>query len=213
MELKKMKKRTQIIFIMIVAGSLSGCNLLVPFIFVGEHKRSVPAEFDKLAGKRTLVMVWAQQATLFDYPHVRLELSTYVADDIAAGVKGCDVVDPTAVEDYLRGDLQAAMDPVGVGKHFDADYVVYLELLEFQIRSANTPDLVQGRIHASVVTFDLRAEADETAQYTLSTVRVSYPENNPMLMSSRNALLVRRNTYEKFAETVARKFFKHKVDL
>ncbi|MEE9296095.1 MAG: hypothetical protein V3W34_14200 [Phycisphaerae bacterium] len=199
--------------VILAAGAVTGCNLLLPFIFVGEHKRTVPAEFHKLEGKRTLVMVWAQQATLFDYPHIRLELATYVADNIAAGVKHCDMVDPSAVEHFLQRDLDAAVDPIGTGKHFKADFVVYVELLEFQIRAPNTPDLVQGRIKASVIAFDLNAEPDEIAQYTLAPVRVLYPEHQPLLMSSRNALLVRRNTYEKFAETVARKFYEHQVDL
>ncbi len=202
----------------VVAGSIAiaalcGCNWLVPFIFVGEHKRTVPAEFNKLEGKRALVLVWAEPATLYDYPHVRIELATYVADKIRAGVKECETVDPADVEDLLQRDLDAAVDPVHTGKHFAADYVVYVELLGFQIRDPATPDLAQGRVSASVAVYDVNADPDEIGRFALTPVETVCPEHSPVLMSARNALTIRRKTYEVFSETVARKFFDHDVDL
>lgn len=195
------------------ALTLTGCNLLVPFIFIGEHKRSVPAEFSKLQGKRAVVLVWAEAATLFDYPHVRLELATYISDKIAAGVKDCELVDPQRVEDLLARNLDAAVDPVLTGKHFKADFVVYVELLKFQIREPATPDLVQAHVQAPVSVYDLTADPDETGRFTLNPVDVVCPESQPLLMSSRTALLVRQQAYERFSEKIARKFFDHKVDL
>ena len=77
----------------VMLGLLSGCNLLTPIAFLGPHQRKVAAEFDKLEGKRTLIMVWAEPETLFDYPHIRLELATYIGDKLVAGLKDCDLVD------------------------------------------------------------------------------------------------------------------------
>ncbi len=193
--------------------ALCGCNWLVPFIFVGEHKRTVPAEFNKLEGKRALVLVWAEPATLFDYPHIRTEIATYVGDRIRAGVKECEIVDPMDVEDLLQRDFDAVIDPAYTGKHFGVDYVVYIELLGFQIRDPSTPDLVQGKVSASIAVRDINADADQIGRYTLNPVNTVCPEHAPVLMSSRNALLIRRQTYELFSETVARKFYDHDVDL
>ncbi len=35
---------------LIVVPLLVSCNLLTPFVFIGEHKKKVLPEFDKLAG-------------------------------------------------------------------------------------------------------------------------------------------------------------------
>ena len=65
-----------------LTAAVAGCNWLIPGVLMTEHKRTNPAEFDKLAGKRVVVLVWAEPETLFDYPHVRLELSSYIADKL-----------------------------------------------------------------------------------------------------------------------------------
>ncbi len=197
----------------VMLGLLSGCNLLTPIAFLGPHQRKVPAEFDKLEGKRTLIMVWAEPETLFDYPHVRLELATYIGDKLAAGLKDCDLVDPRHVEDYLERTLDATFDPEKVGAQFDADAVLYVELLKFQIRDPYSPDLVRGQVNSTVTVYDLRADPDETRVYVLQPVDVLCPKNQPLLMSPRNALWVRQQTYEQLAENVARKFYEHMVEL
>ena len=208
-----MKKTAMVMTLCFAAAVSSGCSWLVPFIFLGQHQRKVAAEFDSLQGKRVAVVVWAEPATLFDYPHVRLELGSYSADKIRAGVKDCDVVDPFRVEEFLERDVDAALEPRKVGAYFEADMVVYIELLKFQIRDAEAPDLLRGRVKASVAVYDLRADPDETARFVLAPVEVVCPEHQPVLMSSRNARLIRQQAYEQFAETVARKFYEHKVDL
>lgn len=208
-----MKRNLSVGVICMLLGATIGCNWLVPFVFIGEHKKTVAAEFSKLNGKRAMVLVWAEPATLFDYPYVRRELATYISDKIEAGVEDCQLIDPARVEDYLQRSLNADIDPAKTGKHFDAEYVIYIELLTFQIRDPSTPDLVQGRIKASITAYDLTVDPDESSRFVLAPVSVSCPEHQPILMSSRNALLIRQQTYEKFSETVARKFFDHKIDL
>lgn len=208
-----MKRIALIWGLCIASGASGGCNLLVPFIFVGEHKRKVPAEFDKLEGTRAVVVVWAEPETLFDYPHVRLEMGTYTGDKIRANVKDCEIVDPFRVEEFLERSAGGTIDPRKVGAHFEADMVVYIELLEFQIRDRSAPDLLRGRVKASLSVYDLRADPDEISRFVLESVDVAYPENQPVLMSSRNAHLIRQQTYDLFSEKVARKFYDHKVDL
>lgn len=186
---------------------LAGCNLLIPLMLMQEHKRTVPPEFSKLKGKRTMVLIWAEPETLFDYPHVRLELSTYISDKIRAQVPEVTLVEPLKVEDHIQKTLDADADPQHLGKHFDAEMVVYLELLEFQVRDPGMPDLVQARIGASVAVYDLTADPDETRCYELAPVHVAEPQNNALLISRANIMQVRQEAYLKFAETVARKFY------
>ena len=196
---------------------LGACNLLTPLAFFGEHKKKVAPEFDKLADQRVAILVWTDAATLFDYPFARFEIATYVGDkltvEMAQRQLGTVVVDPRDVDDFLQRNLDAQIDPRAVGQEFDADYVVYVEVLKFQVRSPEEPQFLRGLISASVSVHDLRADPDQPQRYELAPVDCAYPEGQPVLFTATNSPLVREALYRKFAEQVARKFYEHTVDL
>ena len=203
--------------LLVVLPLVASCNLLTPLIFVGEHTKKILPEFDKLPGTRVAVLVWTEPATLFDYPHTRFELATYVGDKLHTEMNhrklGTRVVDPRDVEDFIQKQPDAQIDPYAVGRELDADYVIFIELLEFQIRDPEEPQFLRGRIHASVAVHDVRADPDRRRRFELTPVDCLYPDAQPVLLSRTNAPLIREATYRKFAELVARKFYEHNVDL
>ena len=196
---------------------LASCSLLTPLVFVGEHKKTISAEFDKLAGSRVAILVWTDPATLFDYPHARFELATYLGDKLGAELgqrhRGTGIVDPRDVEDFLQRDVDAQINPQSVGRQFDVDYVLYVEVYEFQMRDPQTPQFLRGRINASIAVHDMRADPDTLRRYELTLVECVYPEGGPAVLSATNAPLVRMSTYRMFAEQVARKFYAYSVNL
>lgn len=202
---------------LVLAPLAASCNLLTPLIFVGEHKKTIAPEFDKLANNRVAILVWADQSTLFDYPYARLELATYVGDKLFAEMTqrhlGTDVVSPADVEDYLQKNVSALIEPKTVGEEFDADYVIYLEVLEFQIRDVDQPQLLRGKIHATVTVYDIRSETEIPTTFELAPVHCVHPKRGPVLLTATNSPQIRETTYHKFSELVARKFYEYSVDL
>lgn len=198
--------------ITLLFSSIAGCNWLMPLIFL-EHKERIPAEFDKLDGKRTAIVAWAAQETLFDYPHVRMELNLHIADRLWTHLDKPDLIDGRTIEDHLERSLSNSVDPEEIGKKFDCDYVIYLELLEFQMRDPDAPDFLRAKIAASVTVYDMRVDPDEPRQFELAAVTALYPEDLPLLFNDTNAVVVRKQAYEKFAEMVARKFYDYEVDM
>lgn len=202
---------------MLTALMLTSCNLLTPIIFVGEHRKRVFPEFDKLAHSRVAILVWTEAATLFDYPHVRFELASYIADkmdyEMSERKLKTEMVDPRDVEDFLQKNLDAQVDPQMVGRQFQADYVIYMEIIKFQIRDPAEPHFLQGKIHASVVVYDMRADKDQRQYYELTEVKSFFPDSAPVLMTANNSVMIREATYRKFAEEVARKFYEHTIEL
>jgi len=201
-----------LLFLPLLAAS---CNLLTPLAVLVEPTKKVAAEFDKLPGKRVAVLVWTEPATLFDYPHTRFELATYVGDKLHSEMGqrelATEVVDPRDVEDFIQKNVGAQIDPYAVGKKFNADYVVFLELLQFQLRDPMAPQFLRGRIEASVTVHDVRADAASQRRFDLITVQCEYPDDAPVPLSATNAPLIREATYHKFAEQVARKFYEHTI--
>ncbi len=202
---------------MALAACTLGCNLLVPIVFIGDHKQKVVPEFDKLAGRRVAVLVWTEPATLFDYQYARLELATYVSDKLQSEMTqrklGTEVVRARLVEEFLQSNIGAEVDPTGVGRHFKTDFVIFIEVLRFQIRDPGEPQLLQGHVEAAISVHDLRAEPGGLRRFELIPVSCMYPEGQPTMLSRTNAALVREETYRKFAELVSRKFYEYSVDL
>jgi hypothetical protein len=196
---------------------LTGCNLLTPLVFVGDHKKRIPAEFDKLAGSRVAVAVWLDQAVLFDYPHARFELATYISDKLNAELgqrkQIVDLVDPRDVEDFIQKNYSARVDPDLIGRKFNADYVIYVEVVRFQFRDPRHPQLLRGQIDSSVAVHHVKASPDRSRRFELTPVRCVHPDKGPVTMSATNSPLIREATYRKFAEEVARKFYEHTVEL
>lgn len=193
---------------------LPACNLLVPLALVGEHKKKILPEFDKLPGARVAVLVWTDPATLFDYPYARFELATFVSDkldyELTQRKQTAEVVDPRDIEDFLQKNLDARVDPRLVGKRFKVDYVIYLQVLEFQIRSPDEPQFLRGRIEASVTVLALEGAGE---RFPLASVQTIFPKRAPILLTATNSPLVREATYRAFAEQVARKFYEYSIQL
>jgi hypothetical protein len=202
-----------LVFLAGVALASSGCNMLIPMAFLGEKKEKIPAEFDKLDGKRTAVVVWAQPDTLFDYPHVRMELAMHISDRLATNLKKIDLVDCRRIEDRIERSVAVSVDPESMGREFQCDMVVYVELLEFQVRDPNAPDYLRARIHGSVAVYDIAADPDDPKRYDLGEVLAVYPAHGPVLMDAGNSVVVRKEAYELFGEMVARKFYAYEKEM
>jgi hypothetical protein len=193
--------------------SILGCNLLTPLVFMVDPKKRVAPEFDKLAHRRVVILVWTDPATLFDYPHARFELASYVWEKLSLEMTqrqlDVDVVDPRDVEDLIQRDAEARIDPQRVGRAVNADFCIYLEVTRFQLRNPHQPQFIQADIEASVAVHDTRSSRDDSKRFPLTSVRAVYPERAPALMSATNVVLIREGAYRDFAERVARKFYEH----
>ncbi len=187
----------------------AGCNWLKPLAFVlPEPKQTITAEFSHLEGA-VAVVTWVPPETLYEYPNARLEVSAHVVSHLQANVdRALHFADVMAVEAYIEETGMRAVDPEAVAGRFDARYVVYLEVLEFDIRDPQVPEFLQGRIRASVVVYDLSDPDMPPRTYDLEPVAVLVPEH-PVRFSQSNALVVRKAAYDTFAGKVAMKFYDH----
>jgi hypothetical protein len=135
-----------------------------------------------------------------------------LAADMAQRKHEIGVVDPRDVEDFVQKNPSAQINPDAVGKKLDVDYVIYLEVVKFQMRDPNQPQFLQGLIEASVAVVDVRADADTLRRFDLVPVKCLYPDGAPVPLAAENAARVREATYRKFAELVARKFYDYAVE-
>ncbi len=74
------RARIELVLLLLAATLCGGCNWFKGLaLFLPEPQKTVPAEFAHLEGS-VAVVVWVHPETLYDYPNVRLELASHVAD-------------------------------------------------------------------------------------------------------------------------------------
>jgi hypothetical protein len=193
-----------------------GCNIIsVPFVlFAPDPTKKIPAEFAKIEGKRVLILVWAEQATLYEYPHVQLESATHIRYFLREKFKDLDVVSPTEVERYMQGHPDWSTEhPARLGRQFKADFVMMVELMEFSTREPGSPGLFRGRVRARVTVYDLSFGEEQPNGISLKPAEAVYPPDKPIGVLRADDRTIRAETYKEFGRNVAQKFYEHEVKL
>jgi len=184
-----------------------GCDAIRQIALqTGPRTESVSAEFSRLPGKKVLVYVWVPPEVKWDYPHVRLDLAAHLGGYLKQNVKNVSIVDPYQVEAYLEKSPRGEIDPVEVGRYFQADMVVHLGVYQFSIRDPGMAHYYRGRIAASVEVHDLTGKDRTPVPTSLHEVKVAYPDEKAIGFANARADQVRQATYEVFATEVGKKF-------
>ena len=192
----------------------TGCNLIsLPYVLFGpEPTEKVQAEFSHLKGKRVVVLVWAEQATLYEYPHVQVEVAGYVHYHLKEQIKPLDIVPPSQVKRYMQSHPDWATEHPGrIGRHFKADIAMMIELMEFTTREPGSPNLFRGRARAGITVYDLTGDQELPKGIALKPAEAVYPSDRPIGVLRADDRQIRAETYHELGRTVARKFYDHEV--
>jgi hypothetical protein len=188
----------------------TGCNILsYPLaVMASEQTEKVPAEFSKLDGKKAVVVVWAQPETMLQFPHMRLELASQVTYQMKQRLKTTEKDPADQVADYQNRNLNwDALPPTQIGKQYEADYVVFIEVLEYSTRDPKTPGLFRGRAKASVVVHDA---VDPTARWSLAPAVAEYPAGHSKVDNADDQV-IHHQLVEILGSQITVKFYEHEV--
>lgn len=190
----------------------AGCDAIKQIALqTAPQTEKVTAEFSRLPGHKALVFVWVPPEVKWDYPYLRVDVAAHVSAYLSDNLKDVSVVDPRQVEDYIARTRQAEMDPVAVGKHFQADMVVYLAIYHFSVRDPGMAHYYRGRMSASVEVQDLTGATPE--RFPLRSVESAYPEKDPISFATVQPEQIREATYQVFTTEVGRKFHEYERPL
>src|SRR5262249_18285030 len=139
-------------------------------------KKKVSAEFDKLDGKTTAIIVWADQATLDEDFAARYRVADTLRYNISKSIKGAKLVDIREITDYQEttGSDWEGKTNAELGKHFKADYVMRVDLLEYTTRARDAREVRKGRIRATISMFDMNKPNPDKAVYG-TEISASWP--------------------------------------
>jgi len=199
---------------LLLVGLCSCQALLYPIIATApDPTKKVAAEFGRLAGHRVAIVVWADQGTLFEYPYIRFELAEYVAYHLKQKIRPVGLVSNREIAAYQQSHYDwDSVAPARIGQQFDADLVLYVEVLEYTTRGGGAEYLLSGRGRVALAVHDVRAEPDRQRVYH-GEAQVRYPESGSLGSSEAITAVVHRRTLDLLAQAVAKKFYDHEEPL
>ena len=213
-----MNKKTNafiIISLTTTALFLSGCNLLTypVYILFGQTKQSVKAEYRGLTGKKIAIVVAGQPAIEFEQPYARMDLALVSAQAVSDHVKDVTFSDQDRIDRFQRESLDwYSVEISEIARKFDAEVVLYIDLIQFTTAEIDSINLLRGRIWGQVSVYDMSAANPDSPEYE-TEVQVIYPEQMPLPISDSASIAVRQNTLLMFAEELDRKFYEHKKEI
>lgn len=193
----------------------AGCQLLAaPFLAWGpEPTKTVKAEYPHLQNKTVLVLVWAEQDALFDYPTLQYVLSEHIRVALEGNVTGVRCVPSRPVAEMQQRELDwDRRHPAEHGTRFGADQVLSIEINQFSTREPDSPHLLRGRITANVKLYDPAhgTQVGPVWEPAGGPLRVVHPEDGPGAWDVPESEIA-RELLGRFAQELAGRFYDRKV--
>jgi len=200
------------LLVLLLAGlvlPLSGCA----FLYMANEQQNgkkVEAQYNGLDDKKVVLVVYVDPSTTMEYPAARQEISAFVASAMAKGMPKVRLV---PYEDVLRWQNETlnwfAMPEKDIGKHFSADRVIYIELMDYGTREAGSDELLRGHIKTVAKVFEV--DTPGTTAAWREDLTVHWPDQMPLDSSKTNDVEVRRELLDRYARILVGRFHDHRV--
>jgi hypothetical protein len=185
---------------------LSGCWAAVAYDRMNGH--TVAAQYNGIASHSVAIVVYADDATLWEYASAREDVSAFIAQRLRMDIPTCRLVNYRDVAQWQDETLHwEALQVKDIGKHFSVDRVIYIELLEYSAHEPGASDLLRGRIRASAKVYETNTPGDNPAWH--GQFETFFPTDGPADISRTNELTVRKMALEFFSKKVVDCFYDH----
>lgn len=159
--------------LLLVAVSTTGCVGFMSQVMWITGQGNVPAECDKLEGKRVAV-VCDSGASAYSPGSESQKIARSVAILLSRNVDDVEIVDQGDVLDWIDNNDASQLDYREIGRGVDADIVVGIDLSSFRIREGKT--LLRGRADMSVLVYDMN-EKNGALIFQKDIPDFTWPEN------------------------------------
>ena len=202
--------RLLVLLLILSFTGLTGCQairfLVHKMVPVGKGQYIPPESEALTAGKKVLILVYADQSIQYMHQQLaRFDTAAVVAAEMDSKLE-VDVVDPAMVEHFQAANINWADLPLSrIAQPYNADYILYIELLQFTTAAEESGELVRGQLEAASA---LYASDDVATQLWHGKVKVVHPDT-PVVAELGMPERVRYDTLKIFAERLVKHFYGH----
>jgi hypothetical protein len=201
---------------LVLAVTTSGCEILGQAFavwFAPRHpKKQIEAEHH-LEAKRLVIVPYAGNDVLFEYPTAPLEVSRDLVHELVGnlGKRIGAIIHPVQVARWQESNLEwPNMSLEAIAETFQADVLLYVELEQYTMLETGSPNLLRGQVRARVQVIEADAEANPVYE---SIVETRFPEQRPVAEGELSVRRIRAVVTRLFARDLVRRFYDHEVPL
>lgn len=198
-----------LLLVVIVPGCKQTGSLL--YFLSPPREKKVKAEFPGLKNHSLAIVIYMDEATQYEYPNARLTLGAKIANELNENIKKIRIVQPIAVARYQDENLYWDSERKSkIGRDLNVDYVLFLSLVAYSTREPGQMSAYQGRISGEAKLYATDKEEGENCVWEHEDdLEVVWPK--VARYSSRVEPQIRKETENRFADILAKKFYKHKI--
>jgi hypothetical protein len=186
---------------------LSGCSLVVMGgkMLLGDLKQdsqfhqSTHVDLAK-ANCKVLILCSANETIRSDYAGVEFDILEGLIHRLKAH-EITKIVSPNAVAGWIdeHGDRFDNLKPIA--EHFDAEYVIHIDLSKFTCLEDNSPNLLRGQAEGRVHAYKMDGTGSEKRLLDVmsSDFNARYPQGNPISVDKKSA----KNFQQEFVDRVS----------
>jgi hypothetical protein len=196
----------------------SGCQYLGLLAYAAPDP-TVGPKYKGLADQKAAVMVWADNATAIDWPHLQLDVArgteTRLRDaskkpDKYKELKGTVFAAPESVVRYQHDHPESAVQSVTeFAPRLDITRLIYVEIQQFSTRPEESQELYRGELVGNVKLVEV-VNGRAKVVFTEENIKVVYPEKSPEEgVPAGSDMQMYEKTVDAFSEQVANRFMTH----
>ncbi len=207
-----------VVLLMLVCSGASGCSLYVMAgkMFFGDPLQT--CEFTKntkvdLADekKKVLVVCSTPESIRSDYPSLNYDLLEQITYRLRRN--DIDVLDTGKVATWLDDNGGVWNDVEELAENFDVDYIIHVDIDEFDYREPNSPNLLRGKTFGNISAYEVeeidgmkRALQVFTSEYTSE-----YPIHMPVSIETESPEVFRKKYKDRIADQIGRFFYNYRT--
>lgn len=195
-----------------------GCSL---FVMAGKMIQGDPmddSDFEEYSrkslkeeGKKVAVLCSTPESIKSEFASLDADLLAELSRHLAT--EEIDVIPPHRVSSYAD-DHGGRIDDLGeLADAVNADYLIHVQIDNFDYREANSPNLFRGRCSGQVVAYEVEDTGGRTGArqiYSKSFTSV-YPTHQPVSVEDVSATVFRKKYLDRIADELSRLFYKHRT--
>ncbi|MCA9016908.1 MAG: hypothetical protein KDA77_16360 [Planctomycetaceae bacterium] len=196
--------------------SASGCSLgvMVGKMFFGDplitceftSRTKVDLTEDK---KKVLVICSTPESIRSDYPSLNYDLLEQITYRLKR--QDIEVMDTGEVATWLDDNGGVWNDVDELAENFDVDYIIHVDIDDFDYREPNSPNLLRGKTFGNVSAYEVHeVDGIKRALEVFSSEYTSeYPSHLPVSVEQESPKVFRKKYLDRIADQIGRFFYNY----
>ncbi|MCE9590706.1 MAG: hypothetical protein K8S99_09305 [Planctomycetes bacterium] len=171
---------------------------------------AVDADYRGLDGKRTAVLVAADEMTLFSHPGVQERIGRAVSAQLAQDIPGITLTDPGKVAKFqLENPYWNTLTYGDMLRRLNVDRLVYIDLTEFSTHEPGNSNVWKGTIVAGVSVAEADTKNPDNLVYS-TKAEASFPADERIGVLDADDQAIQAGMMKLFAARASNLFHDHK---